>query len=207
MELVVKKRLQILLTASNLLSLGSDVHTNGALLNLHSPRADEGDNEDNCKKGVKENLNGVVTGNPVTLHLTPEGMNNSFKFTLNGTNGRAGLENVRFTKPMKTRTNLVSTEGNEHINNEDNLKEKEENTTHYLAVIEITQTENKERELNRPVTLDEGVKNFYRSIFNTKNKVLDTVPKLFAKSGKPQWKGAEEEKPKVVPEGAPFTEL
>ena len=53
MELVVKKRLQILLTAFNLLSLCSDIHTDTALLNLHSPRADEGDNEYNGKEGVE----------------------------------------------------------------------------------------------------------------------------------------------------------
>ena len=183
------------------------IHANGALLNLHSPCADEGDDEDNCEKGVKENLNRVVTGNPVTLHLTPEGMDNGLELTLNGTNGGAGLEEIRFLKPVNTGTNLVCTKGYEHINYEDNLKKKEENAAHYLSVIEISEAENKEGKLNCPVTLNECVEDLYASVLNSKGDVLNTAPELKSKPLEPQRKGAEEEKPEVIPKGIPFTEL
>ena len=126
-----------------------------------------------CRRQVqiKQNLDRVVAGNPVLGNdLHTEGLGDGFlKATLDSTDGSAGLEPVDLAHPVNAAA------GNQHVADKDNLKEQEEQAAHDLSVVEVTETENQERELDCPVALGESGDDVGEFFLDTGAEIFDQV--------------------------------
>jgi hypothetical protein len=110
------------------------------------------------------------------------------------------LEPVALTEPV------CAAAGKDHICYENNLKQKEENTAKYLSVEEVTESEDKEGQLNCPVALSEGMSNIQRLILYAKSKGLNKVPDLESKTLEPTG-NSEDKELQLIPEGLKLTQL
>ena len=195
-ELVVKERLEILLTASELLAAGGDVNAKTALLHLKSPCVNESNDENNREKTVEENSYRVVTGNGNGLLEDLAHVLNLLKALGGsyGTYGFAGLEELALLNPIES-----AALGQKHINDENNLEQKEQKATHYLTVENVTKSEDEEGKLYRPVTLHEGVTDVLNLLGKEAAKAEEQAPYLQQSLLDPAGNKAEEELD-VVPE-------
>ena len=145
-ELIVHERAQVILAAFDLFALGSDVHADPALLDLQPPGVNERDDKQNGQQAVKHDLDGVVTGVP---DLSVE----------NGVVGAAALyrtDGRTFLEPLALLQPVDAAAGNQHIGDKDKLKQKEKQTTHDLAVVEVTEAKDEKGQLDSPVALGES---------------------------------------------------
>ena len=94
------------------------------------------------------------------------------------TDGVTDVKPVYLRQPVNTSTCLICTEGNKHIHKEDDFKEKEENSTHYLTVIKVSKSEDKEGELYSPVTFCKGSDNVNNLVFYPNGSILNKAAKL-----------------------------
>ena len=163
MELIVKERLEVVLAALYLFALCGNVHTDAALLYLNAPSINKCKNEYDRQKSVEHYLYGVITRNPFIS--VENGI--VFKSALNRAYGRADLEPVALGEPVN------SSAGHKHISNKNDFKQKEQNSSENLSVIKISESEDKEGELNCPITLCEGSDYIQDLIFNRKTAILE----------------------------------
>jgi hypothetical protein len=174
-ELIVQEGLQIVLAAPYLLTLGGNIHTDAALLELQSPRIHERHHKDDSQKTVQHNLYGVIACHPngCVVDLVV------LKTTLHRTDGSAQAEPVTLGQPVNAAA------GNQHIADKHNLKQEEEQTAQDLSVIEIAKAEDQKGELHRPVTFREGGKDIHYLILYGETAILEEIQNTAAKAGKP----------------------
>jgi hypothetical protein len=134
-ELIIEQGFQIILPAFDLLATRGDVHTDTALLHLQSPGINKRNDKNDGKKTVKQNLDGVIT-------LDPDVRIINFIVLVSAlyrTDGFTGLEPMSLGEPINTAA------GNNHIRDENDLKQEEENSTHDLPIEKVAKTKDKER--------------------------------------------------------------
>ena len=164
-ELIVQKRLQIVLAALDLLTLGSNIEANAALLDLQSPGVNKSEDKDKCQQCVQKHLDRVIAGLPNLKDLTI--LLNLNKSALYVTDGCALLEEVGLAQPVQTAA------GNEHICEENHFKKKEENTAKDLSIEQITNAEDNEGKPYCPVTPLKGASDIQHLVPQPKPAILE----------------------------------
>ena len=201
-ELVVQERLEVLLTASDLLTLCGNVHADAALLDLQTPGVDKCDNKENGKKRVQHDLDRVITVNGDGGVAKQAG--DYLGMGRNVTNGLAVLQEITLDQPFPTALcqkrglldgsakPMTRAAGHEHIHAEHDLKQQKQRAAQGLTVIEITKSKDDVREFDRPVTLDKGFDNIHDLILDRQHDLLAKPEQLEDQAPEKAGNGTEE---------------
>ena len=182
-ELIIQQRAEIVARAPDLFAAGGDVHAYGALLHLNSPCINEGNDEDDGQKTVKQDLDGVIAGDPYIRVID----NIIDEASLNIADGIAGAQEVHLVQPVKTAG------GHEHIAEEYYFKREEKNTSQDLSIEKVAEAKDKERNFNGPVAFYKGTADFLQSSPDTESAVSEEVKDIHNKLAKPAGDSADKQ--------------
>ena len=183
MELVIQQRFQIILAALDLLTLGGNVHTDAALLELQTPGPNKRNDESNGQQAVEQDLYRVIAADPLLyFHRHTVKINGLHDLAaLDSTDGLTGLEPVDLAQPVDAAA------GDEHICEENGFKQQEQQSAQDLTIVQVAHTKDQKRQLDCPVAVAEGTENIQHAILDVYTQVHkelnDALTQLYKKEG------------------------